>query len=420
MRSLNFHSGRDISSAEGTSSRSDSPTSSVGDGPKPVQLRLGGFHRDDRGQMTLLAAMMSFLVAIFVAVGVYTNIAIHRRITVQNAVDSAAEAAALWQARGCNLVQGLNNLHYDINVIAGVGESVAAAGCVASLLPFPAAKPIGCALCALGPGIDAGQQLASSFILQTQRVVVDITPVLAFLAANASAHGSGAEPFLAAVPAAVSEWLHAVGDELSGQIDSSFGLRAMGNFLGAISSHPIARSIPIYAAPMDPKFFDFGVYRKQGKKFPWTYPSQMGDYVIEPIGQTWCRSFYRPVERLAVGAGWNGKWGWKDSYYFGNPGYMTWLAGMEPAMDRLGMGNLIWMTGGRRDLNTIDTMYTGPVRGGSLTVPAVLGIASSQVEGTPVVDKGDTDAKGKLIKVHVPTSASGRSFIEGDAFGILH
>ena len=79
--------------------------------------------------------MMVFLVTIFAVIAFDTNMAIHNRILAQNAVDSAAESAALWQARGCNLEQQLNNLHYDVDEAACIAEGVAAGACIAAITP---------------------------------------------------------------------------------------------------------------------------------------------------------------------------------------------------------------------------------------------------------------------------------------------
>jgi hypothetical protein len=97
-----------------------------------LALKMESVRSDERGSLTLLAGMMVFLVTIFAIIAFDTNKAIYNRIVAQNAVDAAADSAALWQARGCNLEQMLNNLHYDVDIAACAAEGVATAGCVAS------------------------------------------------------------------------------------------------------------------------------------------------------------------------------------------------------------------------------------------------------------------------------------------------
>ena len=378
---------------------------------RPI-ARLRSFSSDESGQMTLVCALMVFLVVVFTAIGGYTNIAIHRRITVQNAVDSAAEAAALWQARGCNLVQGLNNLHYTVNVVAGIAETAASAACVAALVPIT--RPVACPLCATAPYVDAGQQALNYSITNLQQWVVEATPYFAFLAANACAGGSGAEPLGAAVPAAVSEWIKVVDSELSYSVGAHFGLEPMTKILQDLGNTPALGAIPVYAAPMDPTSLQLHVGPQQGKSFPWKFPSIVGE-TADKAGRDACLPVYEPAFQSAVRMGWNSdKWGWNDSYFLGHPGYMTWIAGKNAPEDSMGFSRLVWMSGSRVELDSIQTMYSGSVNGGDLSVPAMLGIASSQVEGTPVVDKGDTDAKGRLINVYLLEQ------LEGAKLGVLH
>ena len=96
----------------------------TGDGFKLLN-RVEALRSDQRGSLTLLAGMMVFLVTMFGIIALDTNMAIYNRIVAQNAVDSAADSAALWQARGCNLLQNLNNLHYDVDEALGIAEDVA-------------------------------------------------------------------------------------------------------------------------------------------------------------------------------------------------------------------------------------------------------------------------------------------------------
>lgn len=372
--------------------------------------RLRSLPTDDRGQMTLLAAMMSFLVVMLTAMGVYTNIAFHRRITTQNAVDSAAEAAALWQARACNVVQALNNLHYRVNQVAGYGEVGAAASCVIALVPWLKAA---CIPCATLPLIDAGQQRITILVTNTQQLVVDATPFLAFLAANATAKGSGADGVGEAVPGAVRDWLDAVGSGIRSDLGGYLSESGVGRLLGELENNPVLGAIPVYAAPLSISSLGLHAKLKKGTGFPWKFTDKVG-IVGDKVGRGACPGLYTSAYQTAVGLRWDEKWGWKDSYFFGNPGYMTWIAGKKSPEDFLGLSKMVWMQGGRKDLNSIDRHYTGDYHGAELRVPAFLGIASSQVEGTPIVSHGDTDAKGKLIKVYFSEK------FPGSSVGILH
>jgi len=141
-------------------------------------------------------------------------------------------------------------------------------------------------------------------------------------------------------------------------------------------------------------------------------------------------------------------WGWDDSYYSGHPGYMTWVAGKTNETELAGLGFLRWLNGSAPPAEVAYSwmnqtnlpMYTGSIRNTDqsswLTIPAVLALASSQVEGSGVttVDTEDTfeaaldalkwmpsldptsaptpvDSRQTLIRVYFPGSISGEDFL---------
>ncbi|MEI6217371.1 MAG: hypothetical protein WCP86_00575, partial [bacterium] len=85
---------------------------------------------------------------------------------------------------------------------------------------------------------------------------------------------------------------------------------------------------------------------------------------------------------------------------------------------------LNWFSGGKVDdaemeVNSRAFYSPGSVRSGAsaLTIPAFLAIASSQVEGEPVVSKGKADAEGKIITVFFPPESNPTT---GEKFLIYH
>src|ERR1700723_2974000 len=80
-----------------------------------LEKKIRQLRGDEGGSVLLLSGMMSFLIAIMALYAVDTSQAVYNRITSQNAADSAAETAALWQARGLNVEQQLNDFHYIFN-----------------------------------------------------------------------------------------------------------------------------------------------------------------------------------------------------------------------------------------------------------------------------------------------------------------
>lgn len=71
---------------------------------------------DDSAQALLLTGFMVFLLVVFMIFAMNASQSVYRKIQNQNAADAAADAAALWQARGINMLQGLVNAHYVMNM----------------------------------------------------------------------------------------------------------------------------------------------------------------------------------------------------------------------------------------------------------------------------------------------------------------
>ena len=172
-----------------------------------------------------------------------------------------------------------------------------------------------------------------------------------------------------------------------------------------------------------PGSLGLGVKRKAGDDLPWNYPGDIGQsafWAAVLAGTAACE--LRPPNGDPT------DWGWHDSYYEGHPGYMTWIAGKTNRLELAGLGALPWLNGGRpapevqysfMDQSNLP-MYAGdkpvisPENG--LRIPAFVALASSQVEGTPVVAHGKANAKGKLITVHLPFSQDS----PGDTLFIFH
>jgi hypothetical protein len=377
--------------------------------------RVRRFRTDDRGQVLLLTAIMVFLVTVFGLLAFDTNVAIYNRITAQNAVDAAADSAALWQARGCNIVQNLNNMHYLVNKVCAWGEGIAAVSCAGGY--WPPAVPVACPICATLPIFDAAQQAFSLAVTNIQAGVITLTPFLAFLNANACAKGSGASPLLKVASDALEALLGRLG------VDLTLGSGLVGQ-IGSVLATALG-DIPIYAAPLDPTSLGLYVDLKEGESYPWTFTAAVGVAGGGVAASNLCGPFFAAAYEAMRMGGWDGNWGWNDAYFEGNPGFMTWIAGRESQDEILGLGKLRWINGQSRSLDEIKVLYSGPSfpAGGAQEVPGFipgfLAVASSQVEGTPVIDHGSADAKGKLIKVYFPQTPITPEF-PGESIGILH
>ncbi len=350
---------------------------------------------DERGNVLVLSGMMAMLAAFFAIISVDTSEAIYNRIISQNAVDSAADAAALWQARGCNLLQQLNNIHYAGNEFFAAAEDMALSACVlagvADLIPGgQVVSQALCPVCRMAKPINDGQGVFSEVILGTQKVVTVFIPFTALLAANDAAQGSGADDALATAANYLSQLL------------GKFGIPVPGDLLSGIAGTLSDAGFTVYALPLDPTSLGLGASEKEGDSYPWQYPSGI-------IG---AGAYYSAVGVGVLACGLDPPDGWSDSYYEGHPGFMTWIAGKNQRDELLGMGDLAWLNGGsnapsvhHKFMNQDSpAMYRQSVHRSDnpLVIPAFIAIASSQVQGDTVVAKGPANAYGTLMPVYAP------------------
>ena len=416
------------------------PTKPASSDSLMLAAKVENLRSDQRGSVTLLAGMMVFLMTIFGIIAMDTNMAIHNRIVAQNAVDSAADSAALWQARFCNVEQLLNNLHYTVDEAAAIAEGVATGFCIAAV-PLEIVKDIpfceevypvwvaACVVCMTLPFIDKVQHLFYDVLMPVQQGFVDAAPFLVFGYANANAYASGANNVILSGTETIAE----AGTKITG-IFSSTGAdqisSAMGSADGIIGQ--TLGQIPIYAVPLNPDHLKLYVHTNENNGFPLSWPSAVPE-IGDAAGNIGCEEMdYTGIaddgadytSAIDGGGGDNGRessddehkprWGWNDLYYKGNPGYMTWVAGVTNRDELLHLGGLAWLNGGMKNSDYTQNgeqvsklMWTGPANGNSggytkFQIPAFIAIASSQVEGHPVICNGDADAKPYLITVTLP------------------
>jgi hypothetical protein len=405
-----------------------------------LALRMETVRSDERGSLTLLAGMMVFLATIFTVIAFDTNQAIYDRIMAQNAVDAAADSAALWQARFCNVEQQLNNLHYTVDEALCIAEGVSAVMCGIAV-PLEVIKDVpfcewaygvwipACVMCDLLPVEDAAQHafydILVGYSYSLQEDIADAAPFIELANANACAYGSGADNIFASG----LEWatnglgyLPVIGN--SGFLDTISG--------GISDVIPVLSEVPVYALPLDPTSLELYVNPTNNESLPEAWTPDSPGVVPEAgsvLGMIGCsEAFYEEVcdavdydpadgdnnRQDSESQGDQGQffppWGWNDQYEYGNPGFMTWIAGVTNRNELLGLGNLVWLNSSTSEVPT--GMYTGSATGnGNLIIPAFIALASSQVEGTTVIENGDVNAVNTLIPVYFSTNSPGSTFL---------
>ena len=392
-----------------------------------IIYRARGFRNDENGQVILLSGVMIFFIVMFVVVTVDSSVAIKHKIIAQNAADTAADAAAMWQARGLNLIQHLNNFHRIVNYVATGIESVGCIACVASaplfiakFLPivgpgFEAAWQVACVGCVACAGVDRLQLIIADAINAIQLAASYSFPVIAFISANTNAENSEADRVIGAV----ADYLASVVDGVGGDF---INLDTGGAFFDLLGNIPF-----IYAFPINADQLLLSVEEKEGTKYPWKTPNgvNVAWQAAGNVGQVACithslgNRIRTDVNHL------NGKdmsdgtgWGYVSSFYWGNPGFITWVAGKALGPDAGGasafygvnLQDAIWLDSDPTDIQltqaeNTELWYTGDTFDNSNghEVPPVIGLASAHIEGSVVTgDNVDPDAEGFLIPVQQP------------------
>ena len=205
-----------------------------------MKLRVRGFSGDEEGSVLLLSGMMMFVVTIFALTTINISESYYKKIQVQVAVDAAAESAALWQARGLNLSQHVNNLHYEINEIAAVSEIITCcSGCILQFIPWTATA--GQFLCQICPLIDQAQQKFAEVVNIVHEVINVLFPIVTFLNANEHARVNGADE----IGLAAQDYFQ----EAFSEIQFLDTLLNNGLVSGLLS---LVGNVPVYAVPLDP------------------------------------------------------------------------------------------------------------------------------------------------------------------------
>lgn len=372
---------------------------------------------DDKGQVLMTSGVMMFFVFIVFTYSINTAGVLRRRIQMQNAVDSGAIAGALWQARGLNLVQMLNNFHYNSNdAIAklmnfnyGVCVSTipAKACCFLCVFGAPAAcfyhDVVACPACRDGmPLLDNAQNIISEFVTFSQDAIVQVIPGVTVLQANYYAEINGADPALGVISEAAS---------------TLFNLPS------------VTLPDPVYILPLNlQNLFGLGL-SKSGGSYPWNFRLPTGQFVPATPG-------------CGPNSPSDGELGWKDEeFYCGQPGVLTWMSLSNSRPEILGLGLSPWMAdiaygwapmeeyvGGDevavgRDAPRFWFEQGGNSYGREMEWPIQMVLASSQVDSVsgknPLVnEKGPADFYPRLVPVNI----GGSSLFSGisEAMGIFH
>lgn len=166
-----------------------------------VKKRHKAFGSDCNGQVMVFSALMLLTLAAFTGSVVLVGQGIQGKIQTQNAADAASMAAVTWMARGSNILQITNGIHWDANVLIADAIIVSCAVAAAEIAEDLEIPYIGEILAAadweeeretIGE-LDQVHTGVADAIAGIQDTVHYAFPIIAFLHANGLAQTNGAE-----------------------------------------------------------------------------------------------------------------------------------------------------------------------------------------------------------------------------------
>jgi hypothetical protein len=171
-------------------------------------------HRDQDGQMILLAAVFLFILVMALAVPIRLSVSVRQKIQAQNAVDAAAITGGIWQLRGLNVVQGMNDLMFLMDSLALTGLTAGAILGPCTAIPLVGQSFV-LAAGNIALAVGTVSHFGAQFVISPLRdIVAHGWSVLCYIGASESAKANEASKIFEASP----EFLGG----LIGQLDKQF------------------------------------------------------------------------------------------------------------------------------------------------------------------------------------------------------
>ncbi|MDA1087281.1 MAG: hypothetical protein O2901_09735, partial [Verrucomicrobia bacterium] len=323
---------------------------------------------------------------IFLITTVNTSESVYRKIMVQNAADAATATVVAWQARGVNLMQHLNNLHYEINAIlypielvtcctcltqaptcaAGYALSLTLFGLVPGQIMMGVAeyllKPICLKVCPLVDNVQFG--IATAFYMM-QQIIAGKWATFALISANSLARENGADALLPAMKKYADQNIWAVFRDAAADIGADVNhidpyviqtqWSDQRNVYTAYHQNML-KIFPIFTMPfMELNYYEnlfhnnshykeiddsifLGMKRVDDDSgFPWKLSKSTVETCATNIPTVNCSGAPTPpFESPSLDdpqltnpfSDEENDWGWQDSYWVGHPKYITMMTGL--------------------------------------------------------------------------------------------
>lgn len=390
----------------------------------PVR-RAQRLRRDDQAQVMVLTAVMVFVVAIMGLTTFNAGTMLYNRVKVQTAADASADTFAAYQARGLNLAQHLNDIHYDLNWVLFAGESVAwgvRITCPAQAVrpppiffSFPAYNRCCRTWRSTATSIDDGQNMLSEVVLGVQKGINILLPLVGTINANGLAEANGGDK--------IWTWF----GDIVGMLARTIGMNetVIQNAFDGIAAIPYLGDIYVLPVKIN-QLFDLNIKEKDPdpNDLPWdTKGIVRGLAIISDVACALSGDYAMSREP-------NHDYGWRDdTFYCGGPSYNTYMVGVQQRNAFPGVEKLAWLNPRLRAREQRLDMYSHQRNYGvfehrsSSSVrsvfhnPVMYGMASSQVEGSPLRERSSHSSfRGystpNLISVHMGEPGSDTDLTE--------
>jgi hypothetical protein len=165
---------------------------------KTMSARRKRFAANDSGQVLLMMAILALGLLAVVASVIPVGQAVTGKIQAQNAADAAAMAAATWMARGSNLLQMTNGIHWDVDALIAIAMTTSAEAAIAAMAAalaewdFPAAIKLFKNERKFLDEMLSVHKTTNNVISKFQDFVAKATPLIAFFHADSVAYKNGA------------------------------------------------------------------------------------------------------------------------------------------------------------------------------------------------------------------------------------
>ncbi len=209
----------------------------------------------NQGSVGILMALVMFFVCGMLIMTWNTYTLSREKMRLQNAADAAAIEFAVWQARGMNTIQNMNDEAYDVLTVAITGYTIGAGAAAASVAVN--VVPV------VGQVLSAGLVITSVLVSDVSTWMMNLVLPFIRITQDFWLHGTPFIAYISAQQAAAMNGATGVISHFIGKDPISFKLSSVVNF--SLDLHAIGISL----SPKDTFFLPLERVKKNEGDMPW-------------------------------------------------------------------------------------------------------------------------------------------------------